>query len=105
MFSYFIIISFGSAGKGAIGTSSASSAASTGRFQAGLLALGSMHARFGHTRQALQVIFTFDLYSFQVRSLQNNDTLSMQLMLFSSLVINMKSGLNECIRMIHFLYN
>ena len=38
----------------------ASSAASTGRFQAGLLALGFMHARFGHTSQALQVKFSFD---------------------------------------------
>ena len=38
----------------------ASSAANTGRFQAGLLALGFMHARFGHTSQALQVKFLFD---------------------------------------------
>ncbi|KAH6554586.1 hypothetical protein KP509_1Z323000 [Ceratopteris richardii] len=41
-----------SAGKGAL-NGGGSGGASTGRFQAGLLALGSMHARFGHITQAL----------------------------------------------------
>lgn len=37
-------------------TSGASSDASVGRFQAGLLSLGSMHAHFGHVNQAMQVL-------------------------------------------------
>lgn len=45
-----------SAGKGALSITGTSSGATTGRFQAGLLALGSMHARFGHTSQALQAL-------------------------------------------------
>lgn len=45
-----------SAGKGGLNAGGTSSSATTGRFQAGLLALGSMHARFGHTNQALQAL-------------------------------------------------
>lgn len=44
-----------SAGKGALSGAN-TSGATTGRFQSGLLALGSMHARFGHTSQALQAL-------------------------------------------------
>ncbi|MCO5600785.1 hypothetical protein L7F22_054900 [Adiantum nelumboides] len=38
-------------------TSTTGAGAISGRLQAGLLALGSMHARFGHTSQALQSLY------------------------------------------------
>ncbi|CAK9272339.1 unnamed protein product [Sphagnum jensenii] len=45
-----------SAGKGGMSSAGASSDASVGRFQAGLLSLGSMHAHFGHVNQAMQAL-------------------------------------------------
>ena len=44
-----------SAGKGGLSNGGVSGDASVGRFQAGLLSLGSMHAHFGHVNQAMQV--------------------------------------------------
>jgi anaphase-promoting complex subunit 5 len=52
-----------SAGKGGMSSAGASSDASVGRFQAGLLSLGSMHAHFGHVNQAMQVLSLICLHT------------------------------------------
>lgn len=45
-----------SAGMGGVSAGGASCDSSVGRFQAGLLSLGSMHAHFGHVDQAMQAL-------------------------------------------------